>query len=813
MFNKTAILATIIIFFILTSYSQADHAIGIDMVASNFIKMIRSEPKEKINACTDKRFYQAGEEIWFRAYCLDALSGKPLSQSRQLFVDLVNDKDSVINQILINLSRGATGSKFSLPQSLKEGYYWMRAYTKRMLHGDSSGIFVKPVYVFNGRRPDPRIFQANTSRSEMNQQDSNSPRLVFYPEGGAIISGTTSTIAFRSQTASGKSIDVSGFVTDSRDSTVCTFNTTLPGIGKFSFDAWNRRKYIAHIRWGNKEELSYPLPAIDQFASQISLLDQSDGAFHFRVSQGDSLYKKNKSTYLLGVSRDSLCFAANGTDMYDVNIPKSNFPKGKATLYLFDELGQMLSQRSVYVDSTSIRIITSADKSNYGPREKVKVGVHISGADNIPIQALFSVSVTDDRLAMPPEQLNHSWYSDNVFLPRHGLGQDKRYSPEEMDLIMLTQEGTYPNWKYADKINPPPPKVKENEDEVYKISGSIMGKMNDPLGGYLVNLFDEKRGLFRVDTTDAKGRFQFNLPEYEDSTKFNLKLTNMQGAGQTGKIILDHPNFPRFGTPALLKKRFNSLELEELRKFRSLEMDALPNAAVAGALAPVTVEGINTSYDESKRVSRFSIIIPSEKLSTGDPFAVVNAIKNVPGFNFGVQSMTIASAANTSMGTREGDQPLVVVDGVKETISTEDVNSFLMSIDPYSIDFIEVLKGAQTAIYGMEGAGGVILINTINKRKYISEISENGLTAIYAKGYSKETPYPNPNYDNKDVKKSTYPDLRSTVFWKANFLTDKNGNASLEFFTADEATIYTVTLTGVTNTGELIYNSTKISRK
>ena len=105
------------------------------------------------------------------------------------------------------------------------------------------------------------------------------------------------------------------------------------------------------------------------------------------------------------------------------------------------------------------------------------------------------------------------------------------------------------------------------------------------------------------------------------------------------------------------------------------------------------------------------------------------------------------------------------------------------------------------------------MINTINKRKYISEISENGLTAIYAKGYSKETPYPNPNYDNKDVKKSTYPDLRSTVFWKANFLTDKNGNASLEFFTADEATIYTVTLTGVTNTGELIYNSTKISRK
>ena len=125
--------------------------------------------------------------------------------------------------------------------------------------------------------------------------------------------------------------------------------------------------------------VTYPLPHIDQFASQISVTEQNNQTIKIRVSLGDSLYNKNKKTYLLGVSRDSLCFAASGTNMYDVIIPKSNFPKGRATLFLFNEEKEIVSQRSVYIDTGFTRVNIETDKSSYGQREKVKLNLDVTG--------------------------------------------------------------------------------------------------------------------------------------------------------------------------------------------------------------------------------------------------------------------------------------------------------------------------------------------------------------------------------------------------------------------------------------------------
>jgi len=795
------------------TYPQSRSIVNIDQVAGQFIKMVRSDSSEKVIAFTDKWFYQAGEEIWFRAYCLDALSNRPVHISKNLFVDIVNDKDSVISQMLMNISEGRTGGGILLPASLKEGYYWMRAYTTKTIREDSNGIFVKPIYILSERRPDPHALSATIAKSEDNLADSSLPQLVFLPEGGAIISGTTATVAFRAQSALGKPLDVSGYISDSRDSIVGSLNTSLPGIGKFSFDAWNRRKYIAHVKWINKRDLTFPLPAIDQFATQLSLLDQSDEAFHIRVSQGDSLYKKNKITYLLGVSRDSLCFAANGTDMYDVNIPKTTFPRGKATLYLFNDQGQIVSQRSLYIDSSSTKITAVPDKMNYGPREMVKLNIEFS-SDNHPVNALVSVSVTDDRYAKAATKQNQisSLMTDGVELPEErsstGHGQDKKYSQTEMDLIMLTGPALYPGWKYGKELKPLTPPVQSDDNNLLDISGKILSKANQPLSGYLVNLFSDQKGMFKLDTTDAKGHFQFSLPDYDDGTKFNLKLTNMEGKGEQGKVVLDNPNFPRISTPWQLKRKFNAAELVEIRTFRSHLLDTLSSAMGNSTLQPVTVQSgksAGTSIDESKRVSKFSTIITHDKFQDGDPNALVNIIRQVPGLNRG---LTMSAG-----GSATGVQPLIVVDGVAQSLPGDDDNSFLMSLDPSTLDFVEILKGAETAMYGMQGSGGVILINSSNKRGGSTQIDEKGLSTIYPKGYYKEANFLSPNYEKKDPKKTAEQDLRSTIYWKGNILMDASGKANIEFYTADEPTTYTVNLMGVTNTGEIVFKQIKLSRK
>lgn len=124
-----------------------------------------------------------------------------------------------------------------------------------------------------------------------------------------------------------------------------------------------------------------------------------------------------------------------------------------------------------------------------------------------------------------------------------------------------------------------------------------------------------------------------------------------------------------------------------------------------------------------------------EKQATADPIAalqgrapglVITNTSGLPGAAVTVQIRGI----NTLNPDGKSRQPLFIVDGVPfsaGTLSSISTQGFLStgsyespfkSIDPASIESIEVLKDADaTAIYGARGANGVILINTKRGKK------------------------------------------------------------------------------------------------
>jgi hypothetical protein len=795
------LLLALILFTSFQGIGQSDQKTGLDALASQFINYVRSDPKEKIILITDKTFYAADETIWFKALCLDSLSNRFIHKSRNLYVDLVDDRDSVISRMLLDIEAKKTSGKILLPGSLKEGYYWLRAYTKNILREDTNKIFVKPIYVLNASLPNSNSLSEYVGKPVSEELDTTTPNVVFFPEGGSIISGATATIAFRCTGAKGRPLNISGYISDTRNDTVANFSTTLPGIGKFSFDAFNPRKYTAHFFLPNHRETSFPLPRINQFGFQLSLIDQNAESFHLRVSLGDSLYKKNKASYVLGISRDSLCFAANGDDMYDVNVPKNSFPPGKATLFLFDDHDQVVSQRNIFiVNGDTNRVIVTADKSTYGARDKVKLNVRIvNNHDNQTAQTLFIVSVTDDASHGESEELNNQ----NMILFGRNVGeQQMQYSSQQIDLIMLAQKDLYPGFKFGDKVSIP--NSYYDDSNLLSIKGKITNKKNEPLKNYIINVFSKASGLFKIDTTDENGHFQIKLPDYEDGTEFNLKLTNLKGQGQEGKVILDKFDFPQVSTPRHLKIGYDKSELASIRNFKFHQLqDTSVYGKESATLKPVTVTGQKptaVTYDQSKRVSQFSTIITSANLNNGDINAIVNAVQNVPGFNAGMSTLALGGSYNV--------QPLIVMDGVILSLSS-DVKSFLQSLDPASVDFIEILKGPQAAAYGMQGAGGVILINSTNERKQVSQINDKGISTIYPMGYAKQVDFNSPDYDKKEIRKATAPDQRITIYWNANLITDEKGSASAYFFTGDNRTTYTVVLTAITTTGNIFTKKLK----
>jgi hypothetical protein len=781
---------------------------SLDELAGKFVRYVRAERKEKLIVLTDKPFYSAGESIWLKAWCLDSLSNRNIYLSKNLFVDLVDDKDSVISQILFNIPARKTAGKIVLPATLVEGNYWLRAYTSRILKENSNRILVKPIFIANPNKPNPRALGAYANKSAAVSTDTSAPQVVFYPEGGSIISGTTATVAFRSMSAGGQPVDVAGFVTDPLHDTVARFSGAQ-GMGKFSFDAYNPRKYTAHISWGGRDVL-YPLPAINQWAFQLTVVGQDERMLKMQVSLGDSLYKKHKATRILGMSRDSLCFAALGSDMYQVNVPLANFPLGRASFILFDDQGNLVSQRSVYIRSNdSGRIVAATDKTAYSPGDRVNLSIGVKTAHDNPIVTLLSVSVTDDRLAGD--------HADDGLdrLPVPEDAQYRDYSPAALDIRMLTEAPLYTNFGKGVPGGSGPTAVRFADSNLLDIRGKVVDKSNAPLQHYIVNLVAADKGLFLADTTDDNGRFLFPMSEYDDGTRFNMKLTNLKGRGTEGKMILDKIDYPKFSTPRKLKRGYGAEELAMIRRYKEIRAAEEPATAKdsSGLLKPVTVEGRKKlpPEDEAQRQSPFSDVIGPDQLRQGGVDMVYNALSNVPGLTSGVNQ---TASGTLSGGTTSGTTSmLVLMDGVQVNTGG-DLKGFFETLDESNIEFIEVLKGPLTAIYGMQGSAGVILIHSVNHNQDVVQVSDKGTTTIYAKGYSNQPDVFAAVYEKKKGPASAAAAAAaanaSTLYWNANLLTDNLGNAKVDFFTASRQATYLAAIVGVTPGGDIVEKTIQI---
>jgi TonB-dependent SusC/RagA subfamily outer membrane receptor len=118
------------------------------------------------------------------------------------------------------------------------------------------------------------------------------------------------------------------------------------------------------------------------------------------------------------------------------------------------------------------------------------------------------------------------------------------------------------------------------------------------------------------------------------------------------------------------------------------------------------------------------------------------------------------------------------------------------------IESVEILKNANTtAIYGIRGGGGVIVINTKRGGGLTSTNSYTpGLISFIPKGYAVVREFYSPKYD---VKPDSRPDLRTTVFWEPQMASDANGKAKVSYFNTDVPGIYRIVIEGIDINGSL----------
>ncbi|NNU33828.1 hypothetical protein HK413_06140 [Mucilaginibacter sp. S1162] len=92
-----------------------------------------THPQEKIYLHTDKPYYLVGDTIWFKAYLTTGSRHQLSAISGAMYVDLINEGDSIAKELKLPVTSGMAVGNFVLSDSLiREGNYRIRAYTNWM---------------------------------------------------------------------------------------------------------------------------------------------------------------------------------------------------------------------------------------------------------------------------------------------------------------------------------------------------------------------------------------------------------------------------------------------------------------------------------------------------------------------------------------------------------------------------------------------------------------------------------------------------------------------------------------------------------
>ncbi len=119
------------------------------LVIINGALVAQELPMEEIVLSTDRDLYIAGEQVNFKLYTLDAVSGNPVHYSDIVYLELLDRQHSPLVRKKFTISGGESNGTFTLPLEFISDNYSLRAYTSWMKNAGAAGYARQSITVIN----------------------------------------------------------------------------------------------------------------------------------------------------------------------------------------------------------------------------------------------------------------------------------------------------------------------------------------------------------------------------------------------------------------------------------------------------------------------------------------------------------------------------------------------------------------------------------------------------------------------------------------------------------------------------------------
>ena len=790
---------------------------------------------EKVYVHCDRSYYAAGEDIWFKAYLLNAQTGLRINTSNVLYVELISPAAKIISREVISLQAGLGEGDFILPDNAASGNYRIRAYTNWMQNFNDLFIFEKTIQVAaepSVKSTVPEHYTPTIVNEFAPVRPPGSNHIGFYPEGGNLVAGIQSQIAFKSVDYYGNSIAISGKVINANGDSVAALTTSHAGLGSFVFTPQAGITYKAVGKYATKEMFELPLPSALS-TGYVMGVSEVDGNVVIKLAS-DATTATNVAGNLMLVVRNlgKKAFTDSSIKLDHQNaiisIAKNSLPQGINIVTLYDEKRRPACERLFYIDNKppiGLKIIT--DKPSYESRENVTVNMQVTDAQGQPVQARLSLAVTDATV-VPSGKSNivsylglESEIKGDVDNPAQyfDITNSKRLAP--LDLLLQTQGWRQFLWR---RLLDTSVVIKYMPEPGITLSGKVQKLLGSKgLSGMNVTLYAEKsKGdkLFLTKTNEDGRYFIDGLPLYGQQD-VRVSTRNSKTLKREGQILLD----PLYGKPYPIRKMsdivfdtsaatHNFWQLAA--KFRKIMHDE--DVMDKGELQNVTVIGKQKMIHLADDVgmvfgadSLFTIKTADAEYKTLENFI----LQRYPG----AYSNADQDGFFFYGGGGARIRPRWVVDGKEDRFSTGNAmnvdeetgqnDGVFDRVDYFNIPINKVKTVAVTPMVNQRGQG--IMLIRLSLLPGAFDVPDFTILNTTINGYYEARKYYEPNFVSTtgNVKRS---DLRTTIFWAPTLQTDANGKASITY-TNSTAKSVEVCVEGITDTGVPVAAALKYGAK
>ena len=762
---------------------------------------LTEQKQEKVYLHLDKPNYGAGDIIWFKAYVVDGTFHTPSEISKTLYVELVNAKTEIMDTLVLLVENGISKGNISLSKNIAPGNYRVRAYTNWMRNFDSDFFFRKDFKILNSRYDEPTEQKSATPSSNL--------YIDLLPEGGDLIDKIPTKVAIKTTDNLGRGIPSNGVIINQNGDEVSSFKSNEFGNALAFFVPNSNEEYFALVN-----SIKQKLPLVKEKGATMRA-NHSFQSGQISIAVLSSQVDLTNGT-LVAHQRGKLLFTQECQDSksFSLRVSKAQLKPGIVHFTFFDKEGIPLTERLVFpnipTSKSGLEIVRKED--SYKKRSKVDLYIQ----DNS--DSIHSASLTIN----PREEANYHPHGENIVNHLLLTSDLKGYieSPDyyfqrtkdaydALDLLMLTQGWSRFDWEALKNESFSPQYHPEN-------GITIRGRITDFYSPEKakqgeISLLAPEMGMAEVSgKTDENGTFIISGNQFYDSTRVILKAHSFRGKknkkDEDVTVSLIHSQPPKikstFVSPLQISESFVK-KVDKLNQIsRAFNLD--PEATLLDELV-VTGQRLSTER-LLERTVRYRepddrIILDSLNATVAGR-SVFDLLRMVSGVTVSGTSPN-QSVSIRGVSTLNGQSgPLFVLDGIPVD------NSTIQNMPVQTVEFIDVLKGPKTAIYGVRGAGGVILIYTREGGTSYKQEKAKGLLVFTHPGYFKAKQFYSPQYDVPQ-EAHAIPDYRSTLFWEPEVVFE-DGKAKIEFYTSDQVGLFDVRIEGIKKNGDPFFEKTSI---